>query len=251
MLTINQFSSLFILAMFMKVIFKAGSQNEIFQKVFDDLRQKCISQKRPSLSKIKDQFVMAQDLYVRSGQVQEFYDKTIKLADEIEANGNFKLSSLLINELCKLGRDFDINTNLENILFRAINNSRRNHDGFHELARITDLEMLYKYSAGKREVYRALGMKKHCCKRIIANYDENVRNFASIHKEPTPIEVVKSLLAYTYSSIGDMLTLTRPIDAIGAYNKSRAINLELGKYRAADYAKLCIRDIKKKLDIDI
>ena len=42
-----------------------------------------------------------------------------------------------------------------------------------------------------------------------------------------------------------MLAQKHPDDAIALYEKSREINRELKRYRAADYAMLCIRDIQE------
>ena len=244
-ITKYQFSYKKILIIYMKVFSNFGSSNNI-QKAYNELVQVCLSPKIP-IRKVKNKYSITQDLFVKNGQVQDFYDKTLELSNHIENQGNKSISKLLINELCKLSMNFKLKENPENLLHKAIRNYKDNNDGFHELARIIDLEELYQQGFSRKDVFRVLRMKKDCCKRILANYDENVKNFASIKRAPTSRESVQAQLAYTYARIGDMLARKNPVDAIRAFEKSQNLNLELGRIRAADYAARTIADIKEYL----
>ena len=229
----------------MKVFNNIGSNNNI-QNAYSELVKVCLSKRAP-IKKVKTEYWLTKDLFVKNGQVQDFYDKTLELSQNVEAKGNKNISQLLVNELCKLGMVFKLKENPENLLYKAIKEYRDNNDGFHELARIIDLEELYQQGFSRKDVFRVLRMKKDCCKRILANYDENVRNFASIKRVPTSRESVQAQLAYTYARIGDMLANRNPVDAIRALKKSRDLNMELGRIRAADYASHTIADIKESL----
>ena len=229
----------------MKVFNNISSNNNI-QNAYSELVKVCLSKRAP-IKKVKTEYWLTKDLFVKNGQVQDFYDKTLELSQNVEAKGNKSISKLLINELCKLSMNFKLKENPENLLHKAIRNYKDNNDGFHELARIIDLEELYQQGFSRKDVFRVLRMKKDCCKRILANYDENVRNFASIQRAPTSRESVQAQLAYTYARIGDMLANRNPVDAIRALKKSRDMNMELGRIRAADYASHTIADIKESL----
>lgn len=229
----------------MKVFSNFGFRNNI-QKAYNELAQVCLSQKVP-ISKVKNKYSITQDLFVKNDQVQDFYDKTLELSNYVENHGNKNISILLVNELCKLSMNFRLKENPENLLYKAIRKHQDNNDGFHELARIIDLELLYQHGFSRKDVFRVLRMKKDCCKRILANYDENVKNFASIRRAPTSRESVQAQLAYTYAKIGDMLARKNAVDAIRALEKSQNLNLELGRIRAADYAAYTIADLKEYL----
>ena len=230
----------------MKVLNKNILHNNALQNAYNELTKTCLTQNTP-IKKVKTEYWITQDFFVKNGQVQDFYDKTLNLSRNVEVQGNKDISKLLVNELCKLGMKFKLKETPEDLLYKAIRNYKKNNDGFHELARIIDLEELYAQGFSRKDVFRVLRMKKDCCKRILANYDENVKNFASIKKTPTSKESVKAQLAYTYSRIGDLLAERNPVDAIRAFAKSRDMNLELGRIRAADYAIRTIADIKSYL----
>lgn len=217
---------------------------DVFKNTYNEFSKTCLEGKAP-IAQIRGDFYQVQKLYVKHGQVQDFFDKTSQLCEEVENKGNTNLSTLLVNELSKLGKNFNLNGKPEDMLYKAINNSRRNKDGLHELARIINLEQIYKYSNNRKDKFKVLRMKKDCCKRVLADYEANAKNFLSIKKAPTTKNQVKTQLAFAYCDLADMLAQKHPDDAIALYEKSREINRELKRYRAADYAMLCIRDIQE------
>lgn len=227
----------------MKLVCPNISKNELIQKSYNEFYKNCLDG-RTSIAKIRHDFHSVQKMYVKNGQVQDFFDKTSTLCDKVEQKGNKSLGSLLVNELSKLCENFNLKGTPEDVLYRAISNSRKNHDGLHELARIVNLEKIYKYSNNRKDMFKVLRMKKDCCKRILADYDTNARNFLSIRRAPTTERQVKIQLAFTYCNLAEMLAKSHPEDAIALFEKSGEINRELGRFRAADYAELCIRDIQ-------
>lgn len=84
----------------MKALYKSGSVVDIFQRKYNVFCKSCLNSSTP-IEKIKFDFYSMQDLFVRSGQVQTFVDKTSILCNVIENIGNTDISDLLINELCK------------------------------------------------------------------------------------------------------------------------------------------------------
>ena len=229
----------------MKVLYKLGSVNDIFQKKYNIFSKNCFD-KNTSLEKIKFDFYTTQDLFVKSGQVKKFADKTNILCNAIENIGNKNISDLLINELSKLCVNFNLQESSEKIIYRAIMNCRKNKDGLHELARIIDLEKIYTKNNNKKLV-KTLNMKKNCCEKILKDYNNNAKNFKSIIKIPTSKYDVEALLARTYCQLAEKIAPHQPDNAIILLRKSRMINRKLKRYRAADYAEYLIKDIQDKL----
>lgn len=226
----------------MKVI--RGSVNDIFQNAYNKFSNKCCNTKI-SIPEIKNNYITVRDLFIKSGQVQQFCDQTLLLSKNLEQDGKIKLSTLLINELSKLSMAFNLRQAPDEILKEAIQKFKANNDSLHELARIVDLELVYQYSGNRRNLFKVLHQKKNCCKRILANYEESVQNFVSIHRQPTSINDIKAQLAYTYSDLAEMLLRKKPEDAIALYEKSINIQQELGNTRAVNYAVKQIEYIKR------
>lgn len=225
----------------MKVLHKLGSVNDIFQRKYNIFSKNCFD-KNTSLEKVKFDFYTTQDLFVKSGQVEEFTNKTNILCNAIENIGNRNISDLLINELSKLCVNFNLQESSEKIIYRAIMNCRKNKDGLHELARIIDLEKIYTKNKNKKLV-KILNMKKNCCEKILKDYNSNARNFRSLIKIPTSKYYVEAQLATTYCQLAEKVAPNQPNNAIALLQKAKMINKKLKRYRAANYNELCIKDI--------
>lgn len=226
----------------MKVI--RGSVDEIFQSAYKNFSKNCNSTSI-SMPEIKENYREVRDLFVKSGQVQQFYDKTLELSKQIDSCGNSNICTLLLNELSKFCMSFKLRETPESILERTIVRFRENNDSLHELARIVDLEEVCQQSGNRRGLFRALQQKKDCCKKILADYEESAKNFVSIHRQPATKESIQSQLAFTYSNLAQMLLYKKPQDAIALYKKSLEINEKLGNLRAVSHAARQINYIKR------
>lgn len=227
----------------MKVNCTSGLIDDFVQRNYNNFSKRCL-EGRASLVSARNDFYKYRDDFAKKGLIQDFFDKTLSLSNQIEKTGNTSLSSLLLNELCKLFQSFNLKGTPEKILFKAIENCQKNHDGLHELARINDLENFYRFTGNDRDLIKILHRKKNCCKKILIDYDRNAQNFKSLIKAPTSKEEVKAQLAFAYSSLGNVLAEKHPVDAITLFQKSKMINEKIGRYKAAHYAELCIRDIQ-------
>lgn len=237
-----QFLSIKILYINMKVI-KIGSAENIFQQTYNDFCATC-RQKSPELANIRDKFHELRDLFISRNQVDELCDSTIELSSQLHKEGIPDISSLLLNELSKICVQFNLHDKAERLLCIAINNSRQNNDGLHELARIIDLERIYKFSGNRRGMFQILSQKKECCKKIIENYEENLANFRTIHRKPTSKKDVQIQLAFTYSDLAGMIERRKPIDALKLYEKSKQIYIDLGAKKEVAYLKEKIRRVR-------
>lgn len=216
----------------MNIIGTLGSRANIFQNAYSGLNKLC-HMNHTSIRVVKNDFCAVQDLFIKNGHTQEFYDRTLKLTDEMEAKGKTSVSKLLLNELCKLSMNFRLRDNPEKILYKAISTYNKNGDGFHELARINDLQNLYKQGYSQQDYFKVLRMKKNCCKKILKDYEGNVVRFASVSRPPTSIDGVKHQLAHTFSQIALLLSDTKPKDATNALLMSKQLYEEIGKFDVA------------------
>lgn len=231
----------------MKVLFKLGKQNDIFQSAYANFTKRCLRPEQEILN-AKNDYIEIRDLFVHGGKVEDFCNRTVKLSDELKINGNSRLSDLLINELSKLCINFNMQAKAEELLHIALENSRKKNDGLHELARLTDLEYLYKNLNDRKNLFNILQQKKECCKNVIAEYEQNVKNYDSILKKPTPKEGVQTQLAFTYSDLAHMLERRKPKDAVNLYTKCRNIYESLGRERETAYLNERIRRLSERYE---
>lgn len=228
----------------MKTLCVIGSCETIYGKAYGDFSSRCIGRKIP-LAALKDDFLEVRDLFVKSGQAQEFYDRTLSLSKNIEHNGDNELHALLLNELSKFCMRFKLRQTPESILQKVIQTFQKNNDSMHELARLNDLEQVYQYSGDNYRLFKTLSRKKDCCKRILADYESSAKHFVSLHKVPTSKTSIQSQLAYTYANMATMLKHKNPKDALAMFKKSIEIYQKLGNDKAIIYAQKQINNIKR------
>ena len=206
----------------MKLLLKMGKQSDIFQSAYANFSRRCL-RPNPEILSAKSDYIEIRDMFVHGGMVEDFCNRTVKLSDELKLNGNGRLSDLLINELSKLCVNFNMHAKAEELLHIALENSRK-----------------------KNDLFNILKQKKECCKRVIADYEQNVKNYDSILKKPTPKEGVQTQLAFTYSDLAHMLERRKPQDAVNLYTKSKNIYEGLGKERETAYLTERIRRLQER-----
>lgn len=226
----------------MKVL-NSGLQDDIFHKAYGEFSRLCLTP-GTDIGVAKDSFVRTRNLFIRKHRVEEFCDRTFELSEKLKEKGNTSLSSLFVSELGKTCRSFRLYEQAEALLNIAIENYQKSKDGLHELARLVDLEDMYKLLNYRRGLFDVLNRKKECCKRVIANYDENAAHFESVHIKPTPKTNVQVQLAFTYSTLAQMLERRKPENAIKLYQKAKNIYEELGREQEVAYLKKRLKDLQ-------
>ena len=221
-----------------------GSTDDIFMNAYRNFKNNCYNM-NSSIPEIKENYREVRNLFMKSGQIQEFYDKVFELTKKVDSIGKPQLCTLLLNELSKISMSFNLRETPENILERTIKRFQDNNDSMHELARIIDLEDVYQVLGNRRGLLRVLHQKKDCCKKILANYEESANNFVSIHRQPTSKESIQTQLAFTYSNLAQMLMRRKPQDAVALYKKSAELSQQLGNLKAVNYANKQINYIQR------
>lgn len=227
----------------MNIILHKGSCIPNYENVYNEFSQRCLAA-NPDLNKIKVDFSKLKGKYIRSNQTSSFCDQTLQLARMLVDNGKENLANIFINEVGKIYKSFRNYEQAECLIRYSMEISRKAGDNFHVLARLNDLEDIARKSNDKRKTFRILRAKKECIKEIIANYDENVKNFQTIIHPPTSLNSVKMQLAYTYSGISDMLWYSSPVNSLRATKKAIEIYEEIGGTKQLIH----LRDKKRMLE---
>ncbi len=228
------------------ILGKIGTSEEFIQQAYKKFSARVLDTHKTDIIAAKQDFREIGDMFVRTDRLDNFCNETFKLSEQLKTRGQTKISDLLINELGKICVSFNKPEKAEMFLNLAIENCRRKNDGLHELARLIDLEKVYKSLNNKKMLINVLGRKKDCCKRIIKNYDENAANFDSINKAPTPKEEVQVQLAFAYSDLASILAGKKPYDAIKMYEKSREIYTGLNRPNEVAYLEKRINRMQEK-----
>lgn len=224
---------------------KLGTRDDFINKAYQNFSSCCLKSK-PDIASTKRDFLEVSDLFVRSDRLDLFCDETAKLSEQLRQSGNSRLSDMLINELGKMCLSRNRLKKAEEYLYLALENSREKNDGLHELARLNDLEKIYKEVNNKKLLVSILGQKKRCCKRIIQDYEEASSHFDTISKAPASKAKVKTQLAFAYSDLADILCRNKPLDAIKMYEKSKDIYKDLEMPKEVAYLENKIKWLKDK-----
>lgn len=225
---------------------KLGTGEEFIQRAYKDFSRHCMDA-QSNLKSTKQNFHELGDMFVRSNKLDTFCDETVQLTEKLKQQGNSRLSDLLINELGKMCLNRHHLEEAEKYLHLAIENCQRKKDGMHELARLNDLEKIYKESNNKKLLMSLLGRKKDCCKKIIKDYDEFSSNYDSISRPPASKAEIQTQLAFSYSDLAELIHKRRPYDAVKMYEKARDIYKELDHPREVAYLDKRISWLKRKL----
>ena len=234
---------------FMSVI----NNKKIYVKPYDTLYKeyrkfiKNLGTESPNPSRIKTEFIQLEDKFVREHQTKAFCDNSNNFIDKLIKDGKDKLANIFLNELGKLHLRKGDYATAEKYIMDSLDLSIKFNDNIHALARLNDLEIIYKATGDRKNLLRVLHDKKTCIKEIIRNYEENVKNYQSIIRPATSKESILIQLAYTYSDISDLLLRNRPQDSLKATMKARDIYERLGKAKETKYLNVKIEKIAQRL----
>lgn len=131
-----------------------------YNQLYSDFSKKCLTN-QPSLQEVKSDFVHLKGKYIHSRQIDNFCTKTVELIKYLINNGNEKLANMLINEIGKIHMSFRNYGEAESFIRYSMNLSQKAGDNFHVLARLNDLEQIYRYENKKKKVFEILRLKKN------------------------------------------------------------------------------------------
>jgi len=227
----------------MKVIAKIGNPLPPYNILYKKFASRCLSEPE-NLEPLKNDFTELKDIFVRGRQVEKFCSQTTTLVNNLTAGGKFKLANIFTGEVGKLYMQIGQYKKAEPYILLSKQISKEFNDNLHVLARLNDLEIIYKKLGWRHSMFAVFKEKKDCIKYILKNYEKNANNYCSIHRAPTALEAVKIQLAYTYTGLAKLLMHNKPQDGIRALEKAGAIYAELGKAKELHYLEEKINRIR-------
>ena len=187
------------------------------------------------LTNVKSEFIRLNNVCKQNGIHPLFCDGTERLYKYLMAHNNIKLSNILLGELGKIyARSGNIHL-AEGALNKSLEISRTMDDKLHVLARLTDLEFLYKDCGDKKKLYGVLKDKIKYSKEVIKNYEHYASNFDTLTKTPATKNSIKIQLAYAYTNLADLLMRKHPQDSLKLVEKAKQIYMELAQQREIKY----------------
>ena len=196
---------------------------------------------------VKSNFMQVNSTFSKFGQSDEFCRNTDKLCDDLLKHGNTKIANILLDELGKIYARMGQETKAEEVIQKSLEISRSLNDKIHVLARLTDLEFLYKNINQKSKLIDVLVDKIHCCKDITKNYSVDAANFDTISKRPTDLNGVKVQMAFAYNSIADEIADIDPHNAIECLKRAKNIYFDINSDKEVKYLTKKIGIFNKKL----
>lgn len=187
------------------------------------------------LTNVKSEFIRLNNVCKQNGLHQNFCDATEKLYKYLIEHNNTKLSNIILGELGKIYARTGNFTHAEDTLIKSLMISKSMDDNIHVLARLTDLEFLYKDFGDKKKLYRTLKEKIKYAKEILENYEQNASKFNTLTKSPTSKNSIKIQLAYAYTNLADLLIRKHPQDSLKLVEKAKQIYMELAKTKEIKY----------------
>jgi len=231
----------------MNTIIRLGTNIPNYKQIYSNFSQRCLTN-NPDFKQVKGEFIGIKNTFLSHRQTDSFCTNTLKLAQTLIDNGNEKLANVLINEIGKIYLSMRKYGDAERLIRYSLEYSRSVNDRLHVLARLNDLEEIFRAQKNRKRIFGVLRDKKECLKEIIADYDGSVKNFQTIFRPPTSLESVKTQLAYTYSGISDMLWYRSPENSLRAVQKSKQIYEELKKQEQLIYINNKIKILTERIN---
>lgn len=205
-----------------------GSSAPNYNNIYNNFTQNCLSQVH-DLDGAKKVFIDTKAVFLSGRRTEDFCKRTTEFIPELIKRGSSELANIFLIEISKLYLGLRNYSGAETLVKKSLDMSKEMGDNFHVLARLNDLQLIYKETQNRREYFNVLREKKSCLKDLINNYDENLTKYHSISRPATRLSALNFQLAYVFSDISDLLKYNKLNDSIRACQKALEIfeNLEM------------------------
>lgn len=195
----------------------------------------------------KENFFKLEALCYSSNQHDTFCANAQKLAEHLQKNGKIKLANIFFAELGKIYGAIGKTKLAEETIEKSIEISNCMGDQIHVMARLTDLEIIFKKNRNGKKLYTTLIRKIECGKQILENYELYEKNFNTISKRPANKNGIKIQMAFAYSDLADIIKHKRPNHSIKLLEKAKEIYKSLEKETEVKYLEKKIEYTKSKM----
>lgn len=215
----------------MNILFKS---NGIFEQMYSDFARNT-KFTNPNAKDIKSKLKKLEFISIAENKTDLFCYQSEMLANTLIKRGNLNIGNIILGEIIKLLLNIGQLDNAEIIVKKAIEISKKQNDKIHIMARLSDLEYIYKQQRKRKELYYVLGQKKIYAKEIIQNYEQNAQNYQTVNKKATSLDSIKIQLARVYTELARLLEYKKPDDSTRALEKAKSIYEEINRPEEVTY----------------
>ncbi len=218
----------------MTIILKSFDKQKFISEMYRNDVKRCL--KYPEdMKTAKESFLKLEAMCRKTNQDDIFCENAQKFAIHLQKNGKMKLANIIYGELGKIFGAIGKIGQAEECIEKSIDICNCLDDKIHILARLTDLEIIYKHSRNGKKLYTTLIRKIECGKEILNNYENYVKRFNTISRKPMSQEAIKVQMAYAYSDLADIIKHKRPHHSIKLIKKAQEIYIELNRQKEVNY----------------
>lgn len=181
--------------------------------------------------------------FVRIMKRDEFCTESEKLATALTKENENGFAGIIYSTLCKVTEFFP--NELEKFALKGYEIAQSNGDYVHMMARLNNLRKVYDGRPEKLYDYvQTLYKQEKCLKQLTRHYDECVRDFQSVIREPATLEQYEGMLAYVQTEIGKLTKKKHPNDALNKLLSARHIFEKQNNIRSVNYIDMLIGEIR-------
>ena len=221
-------------------------QQAMVRNMYKSFTKSCLSG-CDAPNSIKSNFLQVSKTFYKNGMGDEFYTNTDKLCGHLLKNGRLKLANVLLGELGKIYSRLGRVADAEETINKSLTISKLFNDQIHVLARLTDLEFLYKDSNNRDKLIKILKEKIRTAETILKDYEIYVKNYKSISRPPTDYKGIQIQLAYAYNDLSDITLKTNPKKSIRLLQQAKKIYDDMGRHTESNYLEVKLKNISKKI----
>lgn len=188
-----------------------------------------------------------QKLYKKAGSENNFVENLDSFAEIMKKAGIENLPGIIYSTLVKL--PFITPEAREMYALKGLNYAEQQGDSIHTLARLSNLEILYK-QAGRARAHAHLNIllrKVGVLTEICNNFENAVEGYKTFNKKHRTLTDYKLELARTRVGIAKSMKNTSPKHAIYELEKAREILKHENKQKEVDFVDLMLSQIKISL----
>ena len=228
----------------MKIILKNFNSQKFISETYRNDVKLCLKYPEDTRT-AKENFLKLEALCRQTNQNDVFCINAEKFATHLQKSGKIKLANIIYGELGKIYGAIGKTELAEECIEKSIEICNCLDDKIHILARLTDLEIIFKQVRNGKKLYSTLIRKIECAKAILQDYEHYSKTFNTISKKPLSPESIKVQMAYAYSDLADIIKHKRPNHSIKLLKKAQDIYIELNRKKEVNYLEKKIEYVKK------
>ena len=179
--------------------------------------------------------------YKKAGLERSFAGSIFEFAQRMRKLGIKDLPGIIFSSLMKM--PFLKSNVKEFYALKGLEFAEEQGDTIHKLARLVDLEKLYKKSGNTHKYTRILFQQEKTLEKICNNFNRAVMNFKTYSKEHSQLKQYEIELAKTRVDIAKVILKSNPMQAKIILEKAGIIFEREGRQKEVDFVNLMLSEI--------